>query len=309
MNLQRFFYCIYRVLIGLWMSSLVACNPATLSPTTPPVVETQAAVISPTTADNATPTLIQPSPTPQLAAIVNGEAITLAEFQEELERFKAAANRALTAEDEQRVLDELVDERLFAQAAAENGYTVDEATLQERLDQLVADAGGEQALSDWIAAYGFTQESFRAALKISITAAWMRDQVIAEVPLAAEQVHARQILVTSPEQADEALAQLQAGNDFGNLAAQYNPVTGGDLGWFPRGYLLDEKLEQAAFELQVEEYTPVIQTLAGYHILQVIERQAERPLEPDMLLTLQMNALQAWLEVRRSQSDIQYLVP
>jgi parvulin-like peptidyl-prolyl isomerase len=169
--------------------------------------------------------------------------------------------------------------------------------------------GGEDALADWMATYGYTLESFGRALTRSISAAWMRDQIIAAVPKGAEQVHARQILLYNSEQASEVYAQLEAGNDFGNLALQYDPLTGGDLGWIPRGYLPDADLEEAAFMLELEQYSPVIETLAGFHILQVIGRDPQRPLPPEALVIVQTQMLQEWLEARRDGADIQLMLP
>ena len=45
-----------------------------------------------------------------------------------------------------------------------------------------------------------------------------------------------------------------------SLAAEYDPVAEGELGWFPRGYLFDKELEDAAFGLQAGEYSQVIET-------------------------------------------------
>ena len=137
----------------------------------------------------------------------------------------------------------------------------------------------------------------------------VRDQITTAVPMQAEQVHARQILVYDAAEAQDILAQLQAGNDFGNLAKQYDPVTGGDLGWFPRGYLPSKALEEAAFLLQPGEFSQVVQTVAGYHILQVMERDPLHPLTPDALLVLQTQALQGWLAEKWGKSDIQVLLP
>jgi peptidyl-prolyl cis-trans isomerase C len=123
---------------------------------------------------------------------------------------------------------------------------------------------------------------------------------LSPLPETAEQVHARQILQVSSEQAEESLAQIGSGKDFGERAKEIDPLTGGDLGWFPRGYLLDPKLDEAAFSLEPGEYSPVIQTGAGFHILQVLERDPQRPLDPDARLVLQSQALQD-LAARRGQ--------
>jgi peptidyl-prolyl cis-trans isomerase C len=286
---------------------LGACNrvKTTQNPVSTLAASTQTSPASLT----ASPSPIPPSPTPPtLAARVNGAMITLSEYQAELARYKAASGKDPTPEQAKSVLDDLIDQTLFAQAAAEKGFVVDNAMLKDHMMRLSASLGDDQALAAWIAAHGYTDEAFRAALTRSISAAWMRDQVIAAVPQTADQIHARQILLFNADDANNAYAQLQSGKDFATLAATYDPVTEGDLGWFPRGYLLDPKLEEAAFNLQPGQYTSVIQTPAGYSILQVIERDPNRPLLPDALQALQSQALQKWLETRRSQSDIQVLV-
>jgi peptidyl-prolyl cis-trans isomerase C len=244
-----------------------------------------------------------------LAATINGETISLAEYQAELKRYQAAVGMELATDDEQRVLNELIDQLLLAQGAAQAGYLADNQAVQERIRGLATRLGGEQALIDWMAANGYDETSFRQSLARSMAAAWMRDQIAAGVPQAVEQVHARQILLYNSEGADRVLAQLRSGTDFADLVAQYDPSAGGDLGWFPRGYLLDPKLDEAAFSLQPGEFSDVIQTAAGYHILQVVEREPGYPLEPEARLALQRRALADWLAGRRSQSQIQVLVP
>jgi parvulin-like peptidyl-prolyl isomerase len=204
-----------------------------------------------------------------LAATVNGEGITLEEYQAELQRYQAALGPNVPVgeeESQQRVLDDLINQVLLTQGASSSGYKVDAATLQERINELEEKAGGEQAFNNWMAANGYTNESFRIALARSMDAAWMRDRILTEIPEVAEQIHARQILLYSSEEANDVLAQLEAGKDFATLAAAYDPITQGDLGWLPRNYLTTPELEQAAFSLQPGEYSQVIETSLGFHI-------------------------------------------
>jgi len=295
---------------------LAACNlpdqstvapaglPASEAPSAPG--ETPAAA----TLAGATPTPAEPTATSvPLAARVNGTGISLAEYQAGLAQYQAAKAAEPTPADRQRVLDELIDQALLAQGAAEQGFRVDEALLQERLQRLGDQLGGQAALDAWIGAHGYDSQGFRSALERSIAAAWMRDQIAAGLPATAEQVHVRQVLLYNSTTADDVLAQLKAGNDFGNLAVKYDPISRGDLGWFPRGYLLDQKLEEVAFNLQPQAYSDVIQTPAGYHILQLLERDAQRPLTPEARLALQTQAVQNWLQDRRSRAEIQHLLP
>jgi len=96
---------------------------------------------------------------------------------------------------------------------------------------------------------------------------------------------------------------LQGGAKFDDLAATYDPVTRGDLGWFPRGYLLEPAIEEAAFALQAGQFSGVIQTQVGFHIIFVIER-GERALSPDALLAMQEKAVRDWLTARRAEAQI-----
>jgi len=300
-----------KAILGLYLllGFLSACKPAQRSTAqaTPslPGEQTSAQVATNTA---AAPTPVPPTQQP-LAAIADGWEISLAEYQSELAQYKAARGTELVPEDEDRVLEDLVNQALLASAASKNGFSVDDALLDERTQLLIDQLGSQAALDGWMQTYGYDQATFRQALRRSIASAWMRDQIAAGVPKTAEQIHARQILLYNLDQANEVVGLLRAGNDFGNLAVQYDPVARGDLGWFPRGYLLDEKLEEVAFSLQPEAYSEVIQTLAGYHILQLLERDAQRPLTPEALLALQVQAVQSWLNERRSQSEVQVLLP
>ncbi|TLN01563.1 hypothetical protein FDZ74_15730, partial [bacterium] len=293
----------FTLSVLIFFLALTACNglqpqPSTQTPSLPP---------------SETPLPPTPSPTSEpLAARVNGTGISLADYQAELGRFQAAlvetGTTATDAEASQRVLDALIDEALLAQAAAAGGYQAGEGDVQASLDQMSEKLGGAQALAEWETKNGYSEESFWRALERSLAAAWQRDQILTSVPASAEQIHARQILVLNKETADSIYNNLQSGADFATLAEQYDPVTGGELGWFPRGYLTQPAVEEAAFALQPGQYSPVVQTEIGYHIIEVLEREV-RPLAPDALRTLQRSALAEWLQGKRAESQIEKLLP
>jgi hypothetical protein len=245
---------------------------------------------------------------------VNGEGIRLDVYKAHLLQVEAAAQEfgTLLAPGETgsgRALAALVDQTLLAQAARAAGFSADETLVDERLAAMAGDAGGQEALEAWAAENGYTAASLRADLKVQIEAAWMRDTLAAAVPQSAEQVLARQVFTFDVFSALRLYNQLESGVPFQQVVDNNDPQNLGYLGWFPRGYLIFPALEEAAFSLQPGQYSRVIETEAGYHILEVLAREAARPLEPDARLALQERAVAAWLETARAQSQIEIYVP
>ncbi|NWF64919.1 MAG: SurA N-terminal domain-containing protein [Chloroflexi bacterium] len=255
---------------------------------------------------SATPEPPTPTPPPS-AAVVNGEYITIAEFEAELARFKAAQTalgQTFTDEDAKNiVLEDMIAQVLLSQAARQENFIVSDADLQSRIDALTAQVGGVEAFNQWLSANGYNETSFRVALKKSIEAAWMRYNIIAAVPASMEQIHLRQILTYNEADAQAALQELNAGADFDELAALYDAVTRGELGWVPQGYLLNADADAAVFALQAGEVSGIIRTEAGFHIFKAVER-GEHALSPDALLAMQELALRTWIAARRETSEV-----
>jgi peptidyl-prolyl cis-trans isomerase C len=239
---------------------------------------------------------------------VNGERLTVAEFQAQVAEYKASQTGLGKTVDNQTasktVLEDLIAQMLLSQSAAAGGFVLTDSVLQSRLDALTTQLGGTDKLSAWESDHGYTEATFRAALKRSIEAAWMRDKIITAVPRTADQVHVQQILLYNADDAQAVLTQLQGGADFDSLAAQYDTNTRGELGWFPKGYLLEPKIEEAAFNLQVGQYSGVIQTEAGFHIIKVLQRDAQHPLSPDAYLAMQEIALKDWISQQRAEAAV-----
>ncbi len=74
--------------------------------------------------------------------------------------------------------------------------------------------------------------------------------------------------------AAEALAALDAGEDFASVAARFSDgpmgLRGAELGWFLRGELGPE-FDDAAFELEVGGHSAVVETRFGFHVIQRVE--------------------------------------
>jgi len=284
-----------RIYLTLFLvAGLSACASFETSSTPSPSVPTSTPLPS-----TATP--------PPSAAVVNGEYITLDEFNAELARYKTAQTAlgfSPTNEEVGKiVLEDMIAQVLLSQAARKKNFEETEADLQSRIDALTSQLGSADALHQWLSANGYDDASFHAALKRSVEAAWMRDNIVAAVPTLMEQIHLRQILTYNEASAQLALQELNDGADFDELAARYDPVTGGELGWIPPGYLLDARADEAVFALQAGDVTEIIATEAGFHIFKALER-GEHPLTPDALLAMQELALKQWIADQRGQSDV-----
>jgi peptidyl-prolyl cis-trans isomerase C len=263
----------------------------------------------PTATPTATFTPEPPTATPvPMALTVNGEGIPVVDFNADVQRYltsQGSLGKTVSAQEAaSAVKDDLTAQLLLAQAARADGFTLDEAGLQARVESLATKVGGAGPLSTWESAHGYTDEAFRSELKRAAESAWMRDKIIAAVPSTAEQVHVQQILLYNQDKAQTFLIQLNGGADFDELASQADPLTRGDLGWVPRGYLLEPKIEEAAFGLEAGQHSDVIATDVGFHIVRILARDPQRPLSPDAYLALQELALKNWIEEQRQQANI-----
>ncbi len=289
-----------KLIFLLLIFSLAACSGG--------IPNVQSAFASPTPIP---PTLTPEPPTaiPQpMAIVINGSGITVDEFNQELTRYKTAMSSAGTnIPDEQAVKTvqyDLINQLLLSQGAAKEGFSLDDAGVQKRIDDLVNKLGSAEKLTAWENKNNYTDEGFRISLKRSAAAAWMRDKIISGVSQTAEQVHIKQILLYNADAANNYYGQLQAGAAFDDLAAEVDPITSGDIGWFPKGYLPEKNVEDAAFSLQVGSYSPVIQGEVGFHILMLLDKKSDMPLSPDALLVIQTKAVTDWLNDQKQQNTI-----
>jgi len=287
----------------LWLLVFILLLSACSSAPTPGVTP------SPSTGSPTnTPTSIEPTAPPEpAAAVVNGERIPLAWFESEVSRFifagEGSEQPVEQSEAEGIVLQDLIDQVLLAQAAREAGTEITDQAIQENLE----DVADEVDLSAWMSAWGYTEEELRHALRLQMLAADQRNQIIETVPEVAQQVELRQVFAYTEAGAEEALLSLNSGREFEEVAFVYDPVTGGYLGWVPRGYLLIPSLEDAAFNLEVGSYSEIIESEIGYHIVMVLDIE-DRPLTTDAKLVLQRQALHDWLVEQRETSTIEVLI-
>ncbi len=258
-----------------------------------------------------------------LAAKVNGEPIPLSLYQ----RLSDQQTAALTAQGidpkstdgqeamkglQEQVLGQLIDNLIVEQTARQQNISVSAQDVDNRIQQMIDDAGGKDKFNDYLKTNQMTLDDLCTQIRSSIFGDLMLNKVTAGMQTKVEQVHAAQILLTSQDDANKVLAELKAGKDFAALAKQYSKDeltrdNGGDLGWFPRG-IYPPEFENAAFQLQPGQTSGVVSTALGFHIIKVIERDSARELSADMLQSQKQQAFFAWLDTQRNQAKIEKLV-
>lgn len=257
-------------------------------------------------------------PTEVLAALVNNEPITLAIFQAELQRQEAQlASMGVVPADrsvfETSVLSGIIDQVLIEQAAGIQGLTVTDDELAAEIAVDIEMAGGEAVWRSWLAENGLTEEEYRASIRSALLTGKIRDLVIASVPDNVEQVHARHILVSTEAEAQAIYEQIQAGAEFGALALAHSldvstREMGGDLGWFAREQLLEPVVAEVAFGLEAGQISTPFASSLGYHVIQTLERVADRPLDDNARTILDGIVFDRWLQSLRDQATIQRFV-
>lgn len=120
----------------------------------------------------------------------------------------------------------------------------------------------------------------------------------------------------APRTREETLVEIQDirkrivddGEDFVELAAEYsddasNADDGGSLDWFGTGRMVPQ-FEETAFALEIGAVSEPISTTFGYHLIEVLERDEERPKDESQLQQERSTAYQEWLQEQINLTEI-----
>ncbi|MBK8433341.1 MAG: SurA N-terminal domain-containing protein [Chloroflexi bacterium] len=311
---------------GILALGLVGCGdeptPTAAVPTTAAtaVIPSESTLTSPVVENVATaaPTPLPTPTTEPLAALVNNQPITLADFEQELGRYEqaqAALGRTPEENYRQIVLDALVEQAVIEQAAQAQGLSVTEEMVAAKVAELREIAGSEENFQSWLAANQFSEADFTASLAAEMRTEQLVAAVTANVPSAVPQVRARYLQVNDLALAQTILADIQAGGDFATLAQihsqdRFTAESGGDLGFFAPGSLLVPQVEEAAFTLALGQTSDLITVTNSdgqttYYLVQLIERDEARPLDPDQRSRLLAETFESWLANQLAQAQIE----
>lgn len=239
------------------------------------------------------------------AAIVNGEVITVQEYEETLEVYKSMyknqyGDEVLGTEIQpgvtlleylkENILENMIFERIIYQEAIKNNLTVNDTELDELMVEYKTFFGDEQAYKDFLTSNNMKEEFLKNSLRTDEVIQRYVDFYMESLNISDEElikyyednvdkfvsVKARHILVNSMEEAEDILAQINAGADFSDLAMAFSKDTnsailGGDLGYFYKGQMVPT-FEAAAFSLEIGEVSGIVPSDFGFHIIKLDDR-------------------------------------
>ncbi len=257
------------------------------------------------------------------AATVNGKAISRVDYERQVTLattyLKNQGVDSTTPDGKQtletmrlELLDQMIDQEIINQAAAKEGLTVTSEDIDKQIADTVLQAGGQDKLDAWYVTSGFTKEEYRQAVREQLTGDKLFNKVVAGVAATADQVHARHIMLATKVEADAVVARLKKGEDFAAVAAEVSldegsKADGGDLGFFPKGFMIPE-FENAAFALEPGKFSDPVETQYGFHVILVVERDPNHPMDEQMLHANQQEEFSKWLDAQKTAAKIVRLI-
>jgi peptidyl-prolyl cis-trans isomerase C len=233
-----------------------------------------------------------------LAATVNGDKI--------LKKDVMGAMKAMSvkAEDTDKafpvIVDQMINERLMDEATA--GANIESSKeFQQRLEtarvQLLKSMYLEKYLKDKI-----TDKTIKAEY----------DKFKKENK-GKQEVHARHILLSTEEEAKQAVKDLDNGAKFEDLAKERSSgptaKSGGDVGYFAKGEIIPE-FSDAAFKLKVGTYTKEpVKSQFGWHVIYVEDKRdrtvpAMKEVEAAIRNKLGQEAIEKLVKDLRAKAEI-----
>ena len=253
----------------------------------------------------------------RIVAVVNDEVITRVELEERVKLAMRQLNQQGTAPPprdviEKQLLERLITDRVQLQFAKETGLRVDDNDLDRAIGRIaeqnkLTTEGLRQALEK----DGVPYAKFREDIRNEIILTRLRERevenkiVVAESEIdnylstqqgqqgRNEEYDLSHLLIVVPEnaspeqiqarraRAEQALAQLQAGADFRQVAAAFSDapdaLQGGALGW-REGERLPTIYFDAARNMRPAEISPILRSSNGFHIIRLNgKRNTEAP--------------------------------
>lgn len=177
--------------------------------------------------------------------------------------------------------------------------------------------------------YGFTEGELRRQARYEfLRKEFERRQVDALATGKVEQVRLAHVLVLVPsltggdfqgfsdaiKKQSSIRDELDKGKDFAEVVKTYSDdgesrETGGELGWFTRGMLVNVEAEKAVFGTEAGKLTEPIASAKDWTIYKILEKDAGREVTEDQKTKMKANAYQYWLARQKKTYEVRKLMP
>ena len=208
----------------------------------------------------------------KLLATVNGREIKESDLNGLLQGLGQNAVQFSNPEGRTKLIDELVMQELLYSEAIEKGYDKEQEFLTV-FENMKSSLVKQYAMNKLLMSVDVNDDEVKAYYE--------KHKDMYSQPEAARASH---ILVSTEEEANEVLGEINNGLDFAEAAMKYSSCpsknAGGDLGEFTRGRMVPE-FEEATFEMNVGEISEPVKTQFGYHIIKLVEKKEPKKLSFD----------------------------
>jgi parvulin-like peptidyl-prolyl isomerase len=213
-----------------------------------------------------------------------------------------------------RARDQAIGAKLLMGEAERLDLRVSKTDVQERIDEMKENCGGEEGFAKQLVDQGLTEEMVREGVTRGRKMDLLVEKITEGTPEPtdadikahfdahkdeynrADRAQAQHILITADSDSDadkatarsridELRAQVEGGAEFSELAAAHSDCpsgqrAGGSLGWFSRGMMVPE-FDEAVFDMEIGALSDVIESSFGYHIIRKLGQEEGGPASLD----------------------------
>jgi peptidyl-prolyl cis-trans isomerase SurA len=270
-----------------------------------------------------------------IVAVVGNEVILLSELEQQMHGAMMERNLSMDSPREQilalrgEIMNGMIEDLLILmEAKSDTTIVIDQQDvdfdLNQAIEGLKAEFGGEVQYRQSLAEYGFTELQMRQRHRMMIEKNMLKENVLARmrrhisvtpqemeqwieangdsIPELPAQFKISHILLypqvseARKQEVRDTLTDIReralGGEDFAELAKSYsqdsaNAPDGGDLGYFERGSGFIKEFVDAAFALDEGEISGVVETVFGYHLIKCDDIMGDRISARHILLLLQ----------------------
>jgi len=279
-----------------------------------------------------------------VVAKVNSTVFTQKDLEAEVDRLipQATFHRNVPLEKRKfyydKAIEALVNRELQYQDAVAKGMEIDKEKVNAQMENIRKRFKSPEEYKAALEKEGITEEKVRAQVEKEMLVQNVVAKKVTEASKISEKdlkeyyeknaskfkqpesVKLRLISAKDEKKAQDILARIKAGEDFGDLAYKMSEdnyrVKAGDIGYMHKGRMLPE-IEEAAFKLKVGEMSDLIKAENNWFIIKLEDKKPEHQLsfeevkdklKKELETTRAQELREAWITDLRAKAKIEVLL-